>query len=98
MNANELLDEIRSTRDALVRECGGDTRRLGDHCRAGESRWVGAGHAVVSFEGQPPLKLPLPDWDEIDAQPENEIIAEIRATRRKLALTESCILREEPPA
>ena len=98
MNANELLDEIRGTRDALLRQCGGDMSRLGDRCRAGESRWVDAGHAVVSFEGQPPMKLPLPDWDEIDAQPESEIIAEIRATRRKLAHAESCILREEPPA
>ncbi len=98
MNANELLDEIRSTRDALVRECGGDLRRLGDHCRAGQPRWMAAGHAVISFDGEAPMKLPLPDWEEIDAQPENEIIAEIRATRRKLAAEETCVLREEPPA
>ena len=55
--ANEIHDEIRRTRDALVCECGGDLRRLGEHLRAGEARWVAAGHAVVSFAGQPPLEL-----------------------------------------
>ena len=92
-------NEIRLARDALNRDCGGDVERLGEHLRAGESRWAAAGHPVVSFEGQPPLELPLPDWEKIDAEPENEIISEIRATRRKLMEereAESLIVREEP--
>ena len=84
MNPNAIHDEIRRTRDALMRDCGGDVQRLGEHLRSGESRWAAAGHPVVSFEGQPPLELPLPDWEKMDAEPENGIIFEIRATRRKL--------------
>ena len=84
MSKNEILGGIRRTRDALVRECGGDLQRLGDHLRAGEARWVAAGHPVVSFAGQPPLELPPVDWEKIDAEPEDEIITEIRAVRRKL--------------
>ena len=101
MNPNAIHDEIRRTRDALMRDCGGDVQRLGEHLRAGESRWAAAGHSVVSFEGQPPLELPLPDWEKIDAEPENEIISEIRATRRKLMEereAESLIVREERAA
>ena len=100
MNSNAIHDEIRRTRDALVRECGGDLQRLGEHLRAGEAGWAAAGHPVVSFAGQPPLELPLPDWEKIDAEPEDEIMTEIRATRRKLMEereTESCAVREEPP-
>ena len=100
MNSNAIHDEIRRTRDALVRECGGDLRRLGEHLRAGETRWVAAGHAVVSFAGQAPLELPPTDWEKIDAEPEDEIMTEIRATRRKLMEErelESFVLREEPP-
>ena len=100
MNSNVIHDEIRRTRDALVSECGGDLQRLGEHLRSGEARWVAAGHPVVSFAGQPPLELLLPDWEKIDAEPENEIITEIRATRRKLMEereAESCVVREEPP-
>ncbi|MEO6755451.1 MAG: hypothetical protein ABIP85_27080 [Chthoniobacteraceae bacterium] len=98
MNSNAIHDEIRRTRDALMRECGGDVQRLGDHLRAGETRWAAEGHPVVSFEGLPPMELPLPDWEKIDAEPENEIISEIRATRRKLMVereAESLIVREE---
>jgi hypothetical protein len=100
MNSNAIHDEIRETRDTLVRECGGDLRRLGDHLRAGEARWVAAGHPVVSFAGQPPLELPPVDWEKIDAEPENEIITEIRTVRRKLMEEReagSCVVREEPP-
>lgn len=100
MNSNAIHDEIRETRDTLVRECGGDLRSLGDHLRAGEARWVAAGHPVVSFAGQPPLELPPVDWEKIDAEPENEIITEIRAVRRKLMEEReagSCVVREEPP-
>ena len=91
-----ILNEMRRTRDALMRDCGGDVQRLGEHLRSGESRWAAAGHPVVSFEGQPPMGLPLPDWEKMDAEPENEIISEIRATRRKLMEereTESLIIR-----
>jgi hypothetical protein len=99
MNSNTIHDEIRRTRDALVREFGGDLRQLGDHIRAGEARWAAVGHPVVSFVGQPPLELPPVDWEKIDAEPENEIITEIRAARRKLMEereAESCVVREEP--
>ena len=84
MNPNEIHDEIRRTRDALMQECGGDLQRFGDLRRAGEARWVAAGHPVVSFAGPAPLELPLPDWEKIDAEPENEIISEIRAIRRQI--------------
>ena len=100
MNSNAIHDEIRQTRDALVRDCGGDLGRLGDHIREGEARWVAAGHAVVSFAGQPPLELPPTDWEKIDAEPEDEIMTEIRATRRNLMEEReagSCVVREEPP-
>lgn len=100
MNSNAIHDEIRRTRDALVRDCGGDLGRLGDHLRAGEARWAEEGHPIVSFAGQPPLELPLPDWEKIDAEPEDEIMTEIRATRRKLMEErelESFVVREEPP-
>ena len=65
-----------------------------------EARWATAGHPIVSFAGQPPLELPPVDWERIDAEPENEIITEIRAVRRKLMEereAESCVVREEPP-
>ena len=97
--ANEIVKEVRRTRDALMCECGGDVQRLGEHLRAGEARWAAAGHPIVSFEGQPPMELPLPDREKMDAEPENEIISEIRATRRKLMeerKAESLIVREEP--
>jgi len=99
MNDNDLLQEIRRTRDAFVRACGGDLQRLGEHLRAGEAGWAAAGHPVVSFAGQPPLELPPPDWEKIDAEPEDEIMTEIRATRRKLMEEReagSCAVREEP--
>ena len=84
MTSNEIHDEIRRTRDALVRECGTDARRLGDHCRAGEARWAAAGHPVVSFIGEPLRELP-PDVPPYRGEGEdNEILREIRATRRKM--------------
>ena len=100
MNSNAIHDEIRRTRDALVRDCGGDLERLGDHLRAGEARWAEEGHTVVSFAGQPPLELPPTDWEKTDAEPEDEIMTEIRAIRRKLMEErdlESFVVREEPP-
>jgi hypothetical protein len=100
VNLNPIEDEIRRVRDGLVHESGGNLRRLGEHLRAGEARWVAKGHPVVSFVGQPPLELPPVDWEKIDAEPEDEIMTEIRATRRKLMAereAESCLVREEPP-
>ena len=100
MNSNAIHDEIRRTRDALVRDCGGDLERLGDHLRAGEARWAEEGHTVMSFAGQPPLELPPTDWEKTDAEPEDEIMTEIRAIRRKLMEErdlESFVVREEPP-
>ena len=106
MEPNEILAEIRATRDGLMRDCAADLARFGNLRRAGETRWASAGHPVVSFEGQPPAELPPVDWEKIDAAPENEIISEIRATRRALAAErdprrakepESLILREDPP-
>ena len=81
MNPNEIHDEIRRTRDALVRECGTDAHRLGDHCRAGEARWAAAGHPVVSFIGEPLRELPpgVPPYRG-DGE-DNEILREIRAVR-----------------
>jgi hypothetical protein len=54
----------------------------------------------VSFAGRPPLELLPLDWEKIDAEPENEIISEIRAVRRKLMAEReagSCTVREESP-
>ncbi len=58
------------------------------------------GHPVVSLVGQSPLELPPTDREKIDAEPEDEIMTEIRATRRKLMAEReagSRIVREEPP-
>ena len=98
MISNEILDEVRRSRDAVMAECGGELARLAEHCRNGEARWVGEGHPLVSFIGHPRIELPLPDWEKIDTAPENEIIAEIRSTRRRLAEeAASCVVREAPP-
>lgn len=100
MTSNASYAEIRRTRDSLVRECGGEVRRLGGHLRAGEAQWAVAGHPVVSFAGQPLLELSPVDWEKMDAEPGNEIITEIRATRRKLMAEREaglCVVREEPP-
>ena len=100
-------NEIRATRDGLMRDCAADLARFGDLRRAGEARWASAGHPVVSFEGQPPVELPPVDWEKIDAAPENEISSEIRVTRRTLAAerdprsakeSESLSVREDPLA
>src|SRR4051794_18893067 len=100
MNPNVIEDEILRTRDALMRECGSELRRLGEHLRAGEARWAAAGHPVVSFAGQRPLELPPTDWEKVDSEPENEIMTEIRVTRRKLMEEREAglsVVREEPP-
>ena len=106
MEPNEILAEIRTTRDALMRDCANELARFGDLRRAGEVRWASAGNPVVSFEGQLPVELPPLDWEKIDASPENEIVSELRATRRSLTAErdplgakepESLILREDPP-
>ena len=85
MNPNEIHDEIRRSRDALVRECGGDLKRFGDLRRAGEARWAAAGHPVVSFVGEPLRELPpgVPPYRG-DGE-DNEILREIRAARAEHA-------------
>jgi hypothetical protein len=57
MEPNEILAEIRATRDALMRECGNDFSRFCELRRESQARWALAGHPVVSFEGQPRVKL-----------------------------------------
>lgn len=90
------MAEIRATRDALVAQCGSDLARFGDLRRVDQDVWASKGHPLVSFEGQPPLELPPVDWEKIDALPENEIISEIRATRRALSAGGTSLLANEP--
>ena len=57
---------------------------------------------MVSFVGEPPRELTFLSPAEKGAEPweDDEIIAEIRATRRKLMAEReagSCVVREEPP-
>ena len=55
---------------------------------------------MVCGQFQPPLELSPVDWEKIDAEPEDEIITEIRATRRMLMEereAESSVVREELP-
>ena len=85
MNPNEIHDEIRRTRDVLVRECGGDLKRFGDLRRAGEARWAAAGHPVVSFVGEPPRELPPGVPPYRGNGEDNEILREIRAARAEHA-------------
>ena len=57
---------------------------------------------MVSFVGEPQRELSFVSPEEQGAEPweDDEILTEIRATRRKLMAereTESCVVREEPP-
>ena len=61
-----------------------------------------AEHPVVSFIGEPPRELTFLSLEEQGAEPweDDEIISEIRATRRKLMAEReagSCVVREESP-
>ena len=106
MPENEILAEIHRTRADIARECDYDVDKLFAYLRKKTAEYQASGWEVVSFEGQAPMELPPVDWEKIDAIPENEIIAEIRATRRAIAAErgsrqakepESLILREDPP-
>ena len=103
MNDDEILSEIRRTREGHASACGYDVRKLMAFFREHQQGHPDAGHPVVSFVGEPPRELPFLSPEEQGAEPweEDEIMTEIRATRRKLMAerdAESSVVREEPPA
>ena len=100
--ANEILSEIRLTREGHAASCGYDITKLMAFYREHQARHPDAGHPVVSFVGEPLRELPFLSPEEQGAEPweDDEIIAEIRATRRKLMAEremEPCVVREDPP-
>ena len=102
MNEDEILSEIRRTREGHAAACGDDVRKLMASYREHQQRNPDAAHPVVSFVGEPPRELTFLSPEEQGAEPweDDEIITEIRATRRKLMEereTGACIVREEPP-
>jgi hypothetical protein len=102
MNDDEIFSEIRRTREGHAAACGYDVTKLMSFYREHQERHPDAGHPVVSFVGEPLRDLPPLTPEEQGAEPweDDEIIAEIRATRRKLMAereAESCVVREEPP-
>lgn len=102
MNDDEIMSEIRRTREGHAAACGYDVRKLMAFYREHQQRCPDAGHPVVSFVGEPPREVSFLSPEEQGAEPwkEDEIITEIRATRRKLMAereAESCVVREEPP-
>ena len=102
MNDDEILSEIRRTREGHAAACGYDVAKLMGFYREHQEGHPDAGHPVVSFVGEPPRELPFLSPEEQGAEPweDDEIIAEIRATRRKLMAereVESCVVREDPP-
>jgi hypothetical protein len=82
MEANEILAEIRATRDGLMRDCAGDLVSFFEMRRVGEAHWASAGHPIVSFVGLRPLELPPVDWERIDDISGKEIVAGHRAVTR----------------
>ena len=102
MNDDEIMSEIRRTREGHAAACGYDVRKLMAFYREHQQRCPDAGHPVVSFVGEPPREVSFLSPEEQGAEPweEDEIITEIRATRRKLMeerKAESCVVREDPP-
>ena len=102
MNDDEILSEIRRTREGHVAACGYDVGKLMAFYREHQQRHPDAGHPVVSFVGEPPRELMFLSPEEQGAEPweEDEIMTEIRAIRRKLMAEReagSCVVREEPP-
>ena len=96
------MTEIRRTREGHAAACGYDVRKLMAFYREHQQRCPDAGHPVVSFVGEPPREASFLSPEEQGAEPweEDEIITEIRATRRKLMAereAESCVVREDPP-
>ena len=102
MNDDEVLSEIRRTRETHAAACGFDVRKLMGFYREHQARHSDPGHPVVSFIGEAPRKLPPLSPEEQGAEPweDDEIIAEIRATRRQIMAEReagTCVVREEPP-
>ena len=102
MRDDEILSEIRRTREAHAAACGFDVRKLMTFYREHQARHPDAGHPVVSFVGEVPRELPPLSPEEQGAEPweDDEIIAEIRAARRQIMAereTETCVVREDPP-
>jgi hypothetical protein len=78
---NEIHDEIRRTRDARIRACGGDVGNLMDYYRERQSRRAASGCPVVSFVGETPRELPRMTEEEWLRPTGNEIIDEIHRHR-----------------
>jgi hypothetical protein len=102
MNDDEILSEIRHTREGHAAACGYDVGKLMAFYREHQMQHPDEGHPVVSFVGEPPREGSLLTPAEQGAEPweDDEIMAEIRATRRKLMAereAESYVLREDPP-
>ena len=102
MNDDEILSEIQRTREGHAAACGYDVSKLMAFYREHQDSHPDAGHPVVSFVGEPPRELTFLSPEEQGAEPweDDEVIAEIRAIRRKLMSEwepESCVVREEPP-
>lgn len=102
MHEDEILSEIRLTREGHAAACGYDVQKLMAFYREHQRRHPDAAHPVVSFVGEPPRELQFLRPEDQGAEPweEDEIITEIHATRRKLMgerEAESCVMREEPP-
>ncbi len=102
MNDDEIMSEIRRTRDGHAAACGYDVGKLMAFYREHQQRYPDAGHPVVSFVGEPLREVAFLRPEERGAAPweEDEIMTEIRATRRKLMEEREaafCIVREEPP-
>ncbi|MGH2548702.1 MAG: hypothetical protein ACRDHN_04900 [Thermomicrobiales bacterium] len=102
MNDDEILSEIRRTREGHASACGFDVLKLMAFYREQQPRYPDPAHPVVSFIGAPPRELSFVSPEAQGAEPweGDEIITEIRATRRKLIIereAESCVVREDPP-
>jgi hypothetical protein len=102
MNEDEILSEIRRTREGHAAACGYDVRKLMAFYREHQQSQPDAGHPVVSFVGEPLRELTFLSPEEQGAEPweEDEVITELRAVRRKLMEEReagSCVVREETP-
>jgi hypothetical protein len=87
MNDDEIISEIRLTREGHAASCGCDVSKLMAFYREHQEQHPDEGHPVVSFVGEPPRELSLLSPEEQGAEPweDDEIIAEIRATRAGIA-------------
>lgn len=101
MNDDEIMSEIRRTREGHAAACGYDVGKLMAFYREHQQRHPDAGHPVVSFIGEPQREVSFLSPEELGAEPwkDDEIMTEIRATRRKLMEEReaaACVVREEP--